>query len=112
MMPQALMQMKITNMETNDMVEWKKLGEICVSLKKEIIKQDNLVTNGKYPVVNSGVTLYGRYNEYNNVGNAFTFASRGEYAGFLTYMSEDFWRRVMLSISFTRRREISHEVYL
>lgn len=73
------------------MVEWKKLGEICVSLKKEIIKQDNLVTNGKYPVVNSGVTLYGRYNEYNNVGNAFTFASRGEYAGFLTYMSEDFW---------------------
>lgn len=73
------------------MVEWKKLGEICVSLKKEIIKQDNLVTNGKYPVVNSGVTLYGRYNEYNNIGNAFTFASRGEYAGFLTYMSEEFW---------------------
>lgn len=73
------------------MLEWKKLGEICVSLKKEIIKQDNLVTNGKYPVVNSGVTLYGRYNEYNNNGNAFTFASRGEYAGFLTYMSEDFW---------------------
>ena len=28
MMPQALMQMKITNMETNDMVEWKKLGEV------------------------------------------------------------------------------------
>jgi len=27
-MPQALMQMKITNMETNDMVEWKKLGEV------------------------------------------------------------------------------------
>lgn len=73
------------------MLEWKKLGEICVSLKKEIIKQDNLVTNGKYPVVNSGVTLYGRYNECNNNGNAFTFASRGEYAGFLTYMSEDFW---------------------
>lgn len=29
MMPQALMQMKITNMETNDMVEWKKLDEVC-----------------------------------------------------------------------------------
>ena len=81
----------LKTLEENSMVEWKKLGEICVSLKKEIIKQDNLVTNGKYPVVNSGVTLYGRYNEYNNNGNAFTFASRGEYAGFLTYMSEDFW---------------------
>ena len=73
------------------MLEWKKLGEVCASLKKEIIKQDNLDDKGTYPVINSGVTLYGRYNDYNNDGNAFTFASRGEYAGFLTYVGEKFW---------------------
>jgi type I restriction enzyme S subunit len=73
------------------MLEWKKLGDVCVSLRKAIIKQDNLDEKGTYPVINSGVTLYGRYNDYNNDGNAFTFASRGEYAGFLTYIDEKFW---------------------
>ena len=73
------------------MVEWKMLGEICMPLNKAIIKQGDLVDNGIFPVVNSGVTLYGRYNQYNNEGNAFTLASRGEYAGFITFLSEKFW---------------------
>ena len=73
------------------MVEWKKLGDVCTPLHKEIIKQGDLKGNGKYPVVNSGITLYGYYDNYNNIGNAFTLASRGEYAGFITYMSEKFW---------------------
>lgn len=73
------------------MVEWKKLGELCNPLHKEIIKQGKLKENGKYPVVNSGITLYGYYDKYNNIGNAFTLASRGEYAGFVTYMSSNFW---------------------
>jgi len=73
------------------MVEWKKLGEVCVSLRKEIIKQGDLKDDGKYPVVNSGITLYGYYDDYNNEANAFTVASRGEYAGFITYMNDNFW---------------------
>ena len=71
------------------MAEWKKIGEVCTPLHKEIIKQGNLKEKGKYPVVNSGITLYGYYDYYNNIGNAFTLASRGEYAGFVTYMSEN-----------------------
>ena len=67
------------------------MGEVCNSLKKETIKQGSLIENGKYPVINSGVTLYGWYNSFNNEGKAFTFASRGEYAGFITYMSQNFW---------------------
>ena len=67
------------------------LGDVCLPLNKAIIKQGDLVNNGRYPVVNSGVTLYGRYNQYNNEGNAFTLASRGEYAGFITFFSENFW---------------------
>lgn len=73
------------------MVEWKKLCEVCRPLNKSIIKQGDLIDNGRFPVVNSGVTLYGRFNQYNNEGNAFTFASRGEYAGFITFLTERFW---------------------
>ena len=73
------------------MVEWKKLGEICTSLPKAIIKQGELCPNGVYPVINSGISLYGYYHSYNNERNAFTFASRGEYAGFITYSDERFW---------------------
>ncbi len=73
------------------MVEWKKLGEICTSLPKAIIKQGELCPDGIYPVINSGVSLYGRLNKYNNESNAFTLASRGEYAGFITYLRESFW---------------------
>lgn len=73
------------------MVEWKKLCEVCRPLNKSIIKQGDLIDNGRFPVVNSGVTLYGRFNQYNNEGNAFTFASRGEYAGFITFLTGRFW---------------------
>ena len=73
------------------MVEWKTIKDICNSLPKAIIKQGDLTDAGRYPVINSGISLYGYFNEHNNEGNAFTFASRGEYAGFLTYLSEPFW---------------------
>lgn len=73
------------------MVEWKTIKELCCPLKKAIIKQGNLINDGCYPVINSGISLYGYFNEYNNDGNAFTFASRGEYAGFVTYVGEKFW---------------------
>ena len=73
------------------MMERKTIGDICIPLRKEIIKQGDLKDNGKYPVVNSGVTLYGYYNAFNNDGNAFTLASRGEYAGFITYLQDKFW---------------------
>ena len=79
------------NWEESDMVEWKTIKELCCPLKKAIIKQGNLINDGCYPVINSGISLYGYFNEYNNDGNAFTFASRGEYAGFVTYIGEKFW---------------------
>jgi type I restriction enzyme S subunit len=72
-------------------VEWKKLGEVCVSLKKDTLKLTDLIPNGKYPVINSGREWYGRYNSYNNEGNALTIAARGEYAGCINYINEKFW---------------------
>lgn len=72
-------------------VNYKQLGEICYSLKKNTLKQTDLIKNGMYPVVNSGKELYGYYSSYNNEGDAFVIASRGEYAGFVTYMKDKFW---------------------
>jgi len=74
-----------------DGVEWKKLGEVTISLKKDTLKLTDLIPNGKYPVINSGREWYGRYNSYNNEGNALTIAARGEYAGYINYINEKFW---------------------
>ena len=71
-------------------VEWKKLGEVTISLKKDTLKLTDLVPNGKYPVINSGREWYGRYNSYNNEGNAITIAARGN-AGYINYIGEKFW---------------------
>lgn len=71
-------------------VEYKKLSEICNSLKKGTLKTSDLNANGKYPVINSGRELYGFYDEYNNK-NAITFAARGEYAGYISYFENEFW---------------------
>lgn len=64
---------------------------MCVSLKKATLTQSDLNEDGEYPVINSGRTLYGYYSAYNNEGNAFVIAARGEYAGFVNYMLDKFW---------------------
>jgi len=65
----------------------------CVILFKKgtFKKLVELSDNGNYPVINSGRSWYGRYDEYNNDGNAITIAARGEYAGFINYIDEKFW---------------------
>ena len=72
-------------------VEYKMLSEVCITLQKETLKTNELLEGGKYPVINSGREFYGMYNRFNNEKNAFTFAARGEYAGFISYLDTDFW---------------------
>ena len=72
-------------------VEYSPLEKLCISLKKSTLTQDKLNDSLQYPVINSGRDYYGRFSEYNNEGNAIVIASRGEYAGFVSYISEKFW---------------------
>lgn len=74
-----------------DGVEYRRLGDITVSLTKQMLQESVLLSDGKYPVINSGRELYGRYSDCNNDGNALVIASRGAYAGFVSYMNEPFW---------------------
>ena len=71
-------------------VEYKTIGTICETLKKATLKKGELKSEG-YPVINSGRTLYGYYDKYNNEGPAFTVAARGEYAAFVNYFDKRFW---------------------
>lgn len=72
-------------------VKFDELGVICKSLVKGTLKQEDLVDKGAYPVVNSSRDYYGFYDKYNNEANAFTVASRGEYAGFVKFIDCKFW---------------------
>lgn len=71
-------------------VEYKELSAVCKSLPKGTLKQEELVQDGLYPVVNSGKELYGHYNDFNNDGDAVIVASRGN-AGYVSYQSGKFW---------------------
>ena len=74
-------------------VKYVKLGEACESLRKGTLTTKELESRTKtnYPVINSGRELYGYYQTYNNEGDAFTIAARGEYAGFINYFDCRFW---------------------
>ena len=80
-----------TNKNTlNNCTDYKKLSYLCKSLNNGILKKTELIENGQYPVVNSGREYYGYYSKYNNEGDTFCIASRGN-AGFITYMKDKFW---------------------
>ena len=74
-----------------DGVRFQLLGLLCDSLKKGTLTQGQLLPDGEYPVMNSGRTFYGKFNQFNNDGNAIVVASRGEYAGFVSYIDQPFW---------------------
>lgn len=76
---------------SNSEIEYKELGIVCETLKKGTLKTTELKKDGQYPVINSGRDFYGFYDNYNNVGNAFTLAARGEYAGFVSFFDKEFW---------------------
>lgn len=75
----------------DDSVPRKRLGEVTVSLSKQVLSEKKLLNDGAYPVMNSSRGLYGRYSDYNNDGNAIVVASHGVYAGFISYMDQPFW---------------------
>ena len=81
----------LINKSCSEGVKFDELGVICKSLTKGTLKQEDLIDKGAHPVVNSSRDYYGFYDKYNNEANAFTIASRGEYAGFVKFIDCKFW---------------------
>ena len=66
-------------------VEYKTIGDISKTLKKETLKTNELIEGGKYPVINSGREIYGFYNNYNNYSASYAI----NYESNLFYYSQN-----------------------
>jgi type I restriction enzyme S subunit len=71
-------------------VEFKKLSEVCEIKRGVRVTKNNLISNGKYPVVSGGTGYMGYINEYNRDAETITIAQYGT-AGYVKWQTEKFW---------------------
>lgn len=87
----------MTNLETliqelcPDGVEFVKLGEVCEIKTGKGITQKDCSESSKYPVYSGGKEPMGYYKEFNRNANTVTVSRVGAYAGFVNYVTEDFY---------------------
>lgn len=74
-----------------DGVEYKTLGKISSIKTGEQLNKTKFNENGKYPVLNGGISASGFYNEYNTEGLTIAISQGGASAGYVNFMSEQFW---------------------
>ena len=73
-----------------DGVEWKKLGEVCEIVRGIRVKKNDLIPEGKYPVVSGGTGYMGYLNGYNRDEKTITIAQYGT-AGYVKWQEKKFW---------------------
>lgn len=71
-------------------VEWKTLGEVVEIIRGVRITKNDLLSDGKYPVVSGGIGYMGYTNNYNRESNTITIAQYGT-AGYVKWQTEKFW---------------------
>ena len=71
-------------------VEWKTLGEVAEIKRGDRITKNQLVSQGKYPVVSGGTKPLGYYDQANRSAETITVAQYGT-AGYVDWQSQDFW---------------------
>ncbi len=81
---------KIDEMLKNEKVEWKKLGDVCEIKRGVRVTKNDLIKNGKYPVVSGGIGYMGYINKYNRDEDTITIAQYGS-AGYVNWQNEKFW---------------------
>ena len=72
-------------------IEYKTLDKVCIINKGKQLNKNGLYENGKYPVINGGITPSGFWNEYNYNENMITISQGGASAGFVNYQYTKFW---------------------
>ena len=87
----SLVRNQLLTFSERERVKRMALCVVLVSLAKGTLARGQLLSDGLYPVMNSGRDFYGWYDSKNNSGNAITIAARGEYAGYVNYIERDFW---------------------
>lgn len=74
-----------------DGVEFVKLGDVCEIKTGKGITQKDCSESSKYPVNSGGKEPMGYYKEFNRNANTVTVSRVGAYAGFVNYVTEDFY---------------------
>ena len=82
---------KIDELLKNEKVEWKKLGEVCTISKGKQMNKIEMSENGKYPVINGGISPSGYIDMFNTNENTITVSQGGASAGFVNFIEEKFW---------------------
>lgn len=72
-------------------VEWKKLGEICKVLRGKRLTKSQLSEDGLYKVFHGGIEPIGYYNEFNRERETVMVINVGASAGTLGFSKERFW---------------------
>ena len=95
-----------------DDVEWVELGVISeIKIGKQLNK-NYLYNNGLYPVINGGIDVSGKYNEYNTEKNNITISQGGASAGFVNYIKENFWAGAHCYVIFVKNENIINKKFL
>lgn len=82
---------KIMDIIKNEKVEWRKLGEVCDIIKGKQFNKRDMLEDGKYPVINGGITPSGYVEVYNQSANTITISQGGASAGFINFIENKFW---------------------
>lgn len=82
---------KIDEMLKNEKVEWKKLGDVCEIVKGKQFNRKDMLEDGKYPVINGGISPSGFVNVFNTNKNCVTVSQGGASAGYVNFIETDFW---------------------
>lgn len=73
------------------MVERKKFWDVCSVHNGKQLNRGDMVEEGLYPVVNGGKEFSGYTNSNNETAHSITISQGGESAGFVNWISQDFW---------------------
>jgi len=71
--------------------KYRKLGEFCQIKKGEQINRTELLDDGKYYVMNGGITPSGFYHSYNTEANTISISEGGNSCGYVQYNDVPFW---------------------
>ena len=101
---------KLINSLCSNGVEYKTLGELCEINKGKQLNKEYLLQDGKYPVINGGIKPSGFWNEFNFNKNLITISQGGASAGYVNYITTEFWAGAHCYVLVNPKNEINYRL--
>jgi len=77
----------------NDFPDWeeRRLGEVVEIKKGQQLNRDDMIEDGKFPVINGGVSASGYTDKSNMSGDVITVSEGGNSCGYVDWQFQSFW---------------------